>query len=87
VCAFVVGATTQQQRADRVFALPERDDTIAAIAPLLVAEGVPAPMTECVAAGIVDNGEVRLVVHELLGVQSPALAALRAAQLRDCRGG
>jgi pimeloyl-ACP methyl ester carboxylesterase len=86
-CPFVTGASTLEQRADRVFEDLDRDQAIESIVPLLGFQGVPARLTECVAEGIVDTGDQRLIVHELLGVGSPDIAALRSVALLRCSTG
>jgi len=86
-CAFVVDATTVVERADRVFAPIERGDAIDAITPLLQAQDIPADLVDCVATSLVDRGDERLIVHEVLGVESPELVGLRELVLARCQIG
>lgn len=83
-CSFVSGATTVAERADRVFGPIDRQDAIDGIMPLLAAEGLAAELVDCVAAAIVEHGDERLIVLELLGVESPDLVALRDSVLARC---
>lgn len=83
-CAFVVDATTVAERADRVFAPIGRDDAVAAITPLLDEQDVPPDLVECVATALVERGDERLIVHEVLGVESPDLVGLRESLLARC---
>ncbi|MEO6124027.1 MAG: alpha/beta hydrolase [Ilumatobacteraceae bacterium] len=83
-CAFVVGAATVAERADRIFEPIERGRAIDGITPLLAGQGVPAAQVDCVAAALVDNADERLIVHELLGVESPDLVTLRKRLIANC---
>ncbi len=86
-CPFVTGTTTMQQRADAVFAAADPDTSIVAVAAVLTAEGDSDTIAECVAGQLVTRASERLVVHELLGVDSPELVALRGAIEAGCRRG
>ena len=86
-CPFVTGATTLDERADRVFEDIDAETAIEAIAPLLAAQGVAPRLVACVAADIVAGGDERLIVHQLLGVDSPEVAALRGVAQMRCQAG
>ncbi len=84
-CPFVEGAATVNERADVVFQSLEPDFAIDSIEPLLVEQGVPGRLARCVARAIVTSGGERLVVHQILGVDSPELAGLRSTAAMGCQ--
>ena len=86
-CPFVTGTTTLQQAADTVFAGDDPEMSASALAVVLAANGDAQPIADCVAAALVHQATVRLVVHQLLGVESPDLVALRGMIDAGCRPG
>ncbi len=84
-CPFVPSASTLGERADVVFQDIERDAAIGAILPLLVDRGISARLFQCVAEGVVGRGDERLIVHQLLGVESPDLIHLRGLVSTRCQ--
>lgn len=86
-CAFVAGTTTMQQWADAVFADADPAMSTGALVDVLVARGDSEPVAECVAAQLALRASERLIVHQLLGVDSPELLALRGTIEVGCRRG
>ena len=84
-CPFVVGAATLAERADAVFAEPDPELTEPALVNVLVAEGDTPAAAACVAAKLMARGKWRLIVHQLIGVQSPELMVLRGMLEGACR--
>lgn len=86
-CPFVSSAKTVQERADAIFESLDADAAVEVIEPLLAASGVPEQISDCVARFIVSQGTERLIVHQLLGVDSPEIIALRSAAAMRCGPG
>ncbi|MEO7397473.1 MAG: alpha/beta fold hydrolase [Ilumatobacteraceae bacterium] len=84
-CPFVTGADTIGERADRVFADLPRETAVEAIGPLLGDHDILERLAPCVAEGIVDNADERLIIHQLLGVESPELVRLRNIVTLRCQ--
>ena len=76
-----------QQWADAVFADADPQTSSDAVAAVLVAQGDTAAVAECVADQLVTRASERDIVHQLLGVDSPELFALRITIESDCRRG
>ena len=86
-CPFVVSATSLSERADVVFGDLDPDVAIQAIEPLLSERGIPDRLLSCVTEGIVARGDERLIVHQILGVESPELISLRGTVALGCQTG
>jgi pimeloyl-ACP methyl ester carboxylesterase len=84
-CPFLPGATSDADIADRIFghrAMMSEADRIKAI---LEAQGDTKPIATCISAKLADTNNHRLVVHELLGVNTPDLIKLRATIQQQCK--
>ena len=86
-CPFVTGVTSFPETADAVFAGPDREMTTNNIADVLVAQGEDEEFAACVATQLAVRADRRLVIDELLGIESPHLVALRTIVERGCTGG
>lgn len=86
-CTFVTGVTSFSDTADRVFADPDREETTRNINDLLIAQGEDETFATCVATQLAVRADRRLVIDELLGIESPHLVALRSLIEQDCPGG
>ena len=86
-CPFVVGASTLEERADRVFENMHDIDVVDAVTDVQVAAGDTEEVASCVASHLVIRANQRLIVHELLGVESPDLVGLRDIIHRGCAVG
>ena len=86
-CPFVTGASSLAEAADVVFAGPDRATTTSNIIDLLVAQGEDAELAACFATQFAVRADRRLVIDELLGIESPHLVALRSIIERGCSGG
>jgi pimeloyl-ACP methyl ester carboxylesterase len=84
MCPFVVGAATIAARADAIFADPEPATVLPALEDVLVASGETPAASHCIASRLVRRGNQRLIAHQLLGVQSSDLSALRRTIDRSC---
>ena len=84
-CPFVPSAKTEQQRADVVFGPISADRAEKLLVPVLVKQGNDAARAACIADGIIARGDSRLVVHQILGVDSPELIGLRGLVEGHCR--
>jgi len=86
-CSFVTGVTSLTETADVVFTEPERATTVRNISDLLVAQGEDETFAVCVATQLAVRADRRLVIDELLGIDSPHLATLLSIIERGCSGG
>ena len=86
-CTFVTGVTSFAETADEVFAGPDRETTTRNIDDLLIAQGEDEAFAACVAGQLAVRADRRLVIDELLGIESPHLVALRDLIERGCPGG
>ena len=69
------------------FAGPDRATTTSIIADVLVAEGEDADVAACVATQFAVRADQRLVIEQLLGIESSHVVALRSIIERGCAGG
>ncbi|MCU1400686.1 MAG: putative tripeptidylaminopeptidase [Acidimicrobiales bacterium] len=86
-CPFATGATTLAEQGAAVFAAPDPEVAADSLIDVLTAAGNTASAAGCVADQLVRRGDERLVVHELLGVESPELVALRNVIEAHCASG
>ena len=86
-CPFVTGVYSVPETAGVVFAGPDRATTTSIIADVLVAEGEDADVAACVATQFAVRADQRLVIEQLLGIESSHVVALRSIIERGCAGG
>ncbi|HEY4333456.1 MAG TPA: alpha/beta hydrolase, partial [Ilumatobacteraceae bacterium] len=86
-CPFVVGATTLAQRADRVFGDANRASEEDQMTDVLVAKGDSEADAKCVSTKLGQRNNEELIVHELLGVDTPDLVGIRTLIEKSCAGG
>ncbi|MCU1367640.1 MAG: hypothetical protein JWN39_3279 [Ilumatobacteraceae bacterium] len=86
-CPFATGATTLAEQAAAVFAAPDPEMAADSLTDVLVAAGNTESAADCVAGQLSRRADERLIVHELLGVESPELVALRNVIEAHCAAG
>ncbi len=86
-CPFLPGATTDKQLGDRIFGHTAMMSEAAQIEQILESKGDDPAIARCVSTKLAANGDHRLVVHELLGVDSPDLVQLRTSIEASCKAG
>ena len=86
-CPFVVGTKTITERADKIFGRSDPNSLVASVESALEAQGDAPAIALCVAKQLVGRQDDRLVVHELIGVETPDLVGLRTMLTRSCEIG
>ncbi len=83
-CPFVTGKTTLAGSADVVFSPPDRATTTSNIVDVLVALGDTKQVAGCIAPQLVQRSDRRMILDELLGIETPQLIAVRKLIERGC---
>ena len=83
-CPFVTGTTTLAGSADVVFGSPDRATSTSNIVDVLVALGQTKRVAGCIAPQLVQRSDRRMILDELLGIETPQLIAVRKLIERGC---
>jgi len=83
-CPFVVGVSTFAGDADKVFKDVGTASQMSRLDGTLMAEGDSQALAECIGKGLIANADERLLIHELLGVETADLVSLRSAIKQKC---
>ena len=83
-CPFVTGKTSLAGSADVVFSPPDRATTTSNVVDVLVALGQTKQAAGCIAPQLVQRADRRMILDELLGIETPQLIAVRKLIERGC---